>query len=108
MAQVARISVQYWAPIQLELSSTYCSTSGTARAARKNGISTRALVSARFQPAGPEYQSCRREAVDSAASACAGCALMPDPLRVARRGLGVGRGARGSEPKGRRRTETGG
>src|SRR5260370_24464362 len=79
MAQVARISVQYWAPIQLELSSTYWSTSGTARAARKNGTSTRARVNARFQPAGPERQSCPREAVDSATSAFAGSALMPDP-----------------------------
>src|SRR3979409_1008329 len=83
MAQVARISVQYCAPIQRELSSTYCKRSGTAKATRKNGIITRALVSVLFQPAGPDSQK-RFSGLESVTGTGCGLALMPDPLAADR------------------------
>src|SRR6266550_7140534 len=78
IAQVARISVQYWAPIQLELSSTHCKTSGTAKATTENGIIARALVSVLFQPAGPDSQKCFSWCPESVPGTGCGLALMLD------------------------------
>src|ERR1700738_2232572 len=89
IAQVARISVQYWAPIQLELSSMYCKTSGTASATKKKGIITRGLVSVLFQPAGPDSQKRLSWSVDSAGTGC-GVGLMHDPPTADRRGAADG------------------
>src|SRR5438309_8765544 len=79
IAQLARIRVQYWAPIQLELSSTYCKTSGTAAANTKKGISTLGRVSAWFQPAGPDSHRRLSPCVVCIEWVGAGWALMLDP-----------------------------
>src|SRR5467141_2736520 len=93
MAQLARIRVQYWAPIQLELSSTYCRSSGTTAVSTKKGISTLGRVSAWFQPAGPDSHR-RFSAWDVwTGRVGAGCALMRDPSAVARKALAGGSAA---------------
>src|ERR1700694_6056662 len=99
IAQLARISVQYWAPIQLELSSTYWRIRGTAAASTKNGISTRGRVRAWFQPAGPDSQMRLRAWVVWIGWVGAGCALMRDPSVAARIGLAAGSAAPGSGPE---------
>src|SRR5438445_13054662 len=90
IAQLARIRVQYWAPIHLELSSTYCRTSGAAAASTKNGISTLGRVRAWFQPAGPDSHRRLRGWVVSMLYLGVSCALMPDPRVVARTGPAAG------------------
>src|SRR5260370_720683 len=90
IAQLARISVQNWASVQLELSSTYCRARGTSAATTKNGIRTTGRVRAWFQPDGPDSHRRFNGWTVSRVWLGAGCALMLDPSAAGRTNLAGG------------------